>query len=91
MAGIYFPWRRNPGIKAGVKVRARWFLKTVDGRDIYQDLRGSATLKDGSNIPFEFIDGQQPHEDKEFLASEVSSLLGVDCVWVRAPDWIQEG
>jgi hypothetical protein len=74
-----------------MRVRARWFLKTVDGRDVYQDLRGSATLKADSNIPFEFIEGQLPREDKEFLAREVSDLLGVDCVWVRAPDWIQEG
>ena len=59
--------------------------------DVYQDLGGSATLKDGSNIPFEYIDGQHPNEDKEFLASEVGFLLGVDCVWVRGPDWIQEG
>jgi hypothetical protein len=89
MAG-FFPSGEKPAIKAGMEVRARWFLKTVDGRHIYQDLRGTATLKDGANMPVEFIDGQHPHEDKEFLAQEASTLLGVDCVWVRGPDWIQE-
>jgi hypothetical protein len=51
MAGI-FPSGEKPAIKAGMKERARWFLKTVDGREVYQDLRGNTTLKDGSNIPF---------------------------------------
>ncbi len=50
-----------------------------------------ATLKEGSNMPFEFIDGQHPFENKEALAIEVSSFLGVDCVWMRSPDWIQKG
>ena len=63
----------------------------MDGRDIYQDLGGMATLENGANIPFEFIEGQQPHQDKEFLSQEVSALLGVNCVWVRGPDWIQHG
>jgi hypothetical protein len=77
--------------KAGMKVRTRWFLKTVDGRDIYQDFGGMPTFEKGANIPFEFIDGQQPHQDKEFLSREISALLMVDCVWVRVQDWIQQG
>jgi hypothetical protein len=48
-------------------------------------------LKDGANMPIEFIDGQHHLEDKELLSQEVSNLLGVDCVWVRGPDWIQQG
>jgi hypothetical protein len=70
-----------------MRVRARWFLKTVDGRDVYQDLRGIATFEEGPNVPFEFIEGQHPRADKEFLAGEISDLLGVECVWVRGPDW----
>jgi hypothetical protein len=90
VAGI-FSSGQKPAIKQGMKARATWFLKTVDGRDIYKDLRGMATFKEGSNMAFEFIDGQHPFENKEALAIEVSSLLGVDCVWMRGPDWIQEG
>jgi hypothetical protein len=52
-------------------------------------LRGIATLENGANMPLEFIDGQHPHEDKEFLSQEVRNLLGVDRVWVRGPDWIE--
>jgi hypothetical protein len=90
VAGI-FSFGRKPAIKQGMKVTATWFLMSVDGRDIYKDLRGIATLKQGSNMPFEFIDGQHSFENKQALAIEVSSLLGVDCVWERGPDWIQEG
>jgi hypothetical protein len=90
VAGI-FSFGRKPTIKQGMKVRATWFLRTEHGRDIYKDLRGMATLKEGSNMPFEFIDGQHPFENKEALAIEVSSLLGANCVWQRGPDWIQEG
>jgi hypothetical protein len=56
---------------------------------VLRDLRGNATLKDASTIRFEFIEGQHPQEDKEALASEVSDLLGIECVWVRGPDWTE--
>ena len=72
VAGI-FSFGQKPAIKRGMKARATWFLKTVDGRDIYKDLRGMATFKEGSNMPFEFIDGQHPFENKQALAIEVSN------------------
>jgi hypothetical protein len=73
-----------------MNVRSTWFLRTADGREIYRDLRGIATFEDGPNIPYEFIEGQHPRADKEFLAEEISDFLGVECVWVRGPDWISE-
>jgi hypothetical protein len=50
----------------------------------------SLLLKRVQTLPFEFIEGQHPRADKEFLAGEISDLLGVECVWVRGPDWIEE-
>jgi hypothetical protein len=72
-----------------MKVRARWFLKTVDGPQVYQNLRGIATLEAGSNMMVEFIEGQHPLENKEALAIAASSSLVVVCVWERLPDWVK--
>jgi hypothetical protein len=72
-----------------MKILRTWFLRTKDGREVLRDLRGHATLEDGSNIRYEFIEGQHPWEDKEALASEVGDLLGIECVWVRGPDWTE--
>ena len=69
-----------------MKILRTWFLRTKDGRDVFQDLLGNATFENGPNTRFEFIEGQHPREDKEALASEVSDLLGIECVWVRGPD-----
>jgi hypothetical protein len=64
-----------------------WRLWTKDGREVFKDIRGSVTLESGSNMPFGFIEGQHPHENKEFLAEDASEVLGIECVWHPGPDW----
>jgi Holliday junction resolvasome RuvABC ATP-dependent DNA helicase subunit len=71
-----------------VKILKTWHLKTSDGRAVYQDFRGNATLEEGPNIPFVFIEGEQAH-GKQALADVVASELGTECVWEPGPDWTQ--
>ena len=71
-----------------MKILKTWRLKTIDGRPVYQDFRGNATLEVESNITFEFIEGQRA-QGKQALADIVGSELGAECVWVQGPDWTQ--
>jgi hypothetical protein len=71
-----------------VKTLKTWRLKTTDGRAVYQDFRGNATFEDGSNIPFEFVEGQ-PTQGKQSLADVIGKELGAECIWEQGPDWTQ--
>ena len=64
-----------------------WLLRTIDGRSVYRDSRGSPTLEEGSNMRFEFIEGQHPHGDRNQVALEVGEELVIQCVWEEGPFW----
>jgi hypothetical protein len=60
-----------------------WLLKTVDGRQVFMEPSGKATLeRSGSNVAFEFRKGEHPSDNKEAWAKKISDVLGVDCVWL---------
>ena len=73
-----------------MKARGTWYLVTLDGRTVYLDAHERPTFKYNSNTPFEFIEGQWPDWDKEFLAKKVGSELGTECVWLQGPNRFEE-
>jgi len=72
------------------KILKTWWLKAEDGRNVYKDPDGNATLAGGANRGFEFIEGQHPGEDMAALAQKASNFLGVQCVWGPGPDTTED-
>jgi hypothetical protein len=65
-----------------------WLLETVDGKQVYKDKSGNYNLQDG--VAVEFVEGEHPGDDKEVFRKKIIERLGVDCVWVKGPNWTED-
>jgi hypothetical protein len=71
------------------KLIRTWLLETIDDAPVYTDGRGNYSLKAGG-VGVEFIEDQNPRDDKEILRKRISQRLGVECKWIKGPGWTED-
>jgi hypothetical protein len=72
-------------------IRKTWLLETLDGEGIYRDgNQYSIESISTSGVGVEFVEDEHPRDDKELLRKKISQELGVECQWVKGPDWAED-